>query len=287
MLRIAWITLPVTAGAAMSSALGAWSSAPRAVAETLLWLAWAVGLLAVLAPRPPTLTALRVIAPSFVVAAILVAIGGDASTTSVVAAIAATILTLALASGHDIALAAANAGAYGDEQRFLLRTPPALFLAPIPVARLLMAAALVVPPLLLADQQWVLGVVTLAVAVPVVTVLARALNALSRRWAVLVPAGLVLVDPLTLTDPVLFLRERVAGLEPAEAGAAPDGVLDLRLGAAAGSVSARFTEPAELQRSAPGRRSAAATVTTSALWFAVARRDEFLALASTRRTRAG
>ena len=202
-------------------------------------------------------------------------------------AIAATAVTLALASGHDIALAAANAGAYGDEQRFLLRTPPALFLAPVPVARLLMAAAVAVPPLLLADQQWVLGVVTLVLAVPIVTVLARALHGLSRRWAVLVPAGLVLVDPLTLSDPVLFLRERVAGLQPAASGAAPDDVLDLRLGAAAGSVAVRFTEPAELQRSTPGRRSAAATVTADALWFAVVQRDEFLALASTRRIRTG
>ena len=67
-------------------------------------------------------------------------------------------------------------------------------------------------------------------------------ESLSRRWAVLVPAGFVVVDPLTLADPVLFLREHVRHLAPEPPAAAPDGVLDLRLGAGAGSVSVRFDE---------------------------------------------
>jgi hypothetical protein len=285
-LRLAWVTLPVTAGAAVSAAIDDWSSAPRVVAEVMLWGAWAVGLLAVLAPRPLGLTALRVVAPAFVLVAVLAAIDGSASAPAAIGALVATVVSLALASGHDIARAAAAAGAYGDEQRFLLRTPPALFLAPLPVARLTLAAAVAVPPLLLADEQWVLGLVLLVLAVPVVLVLTRALHGLSRRWAVLVPAGFVLVDPLTLSDPVLFLREHVAALQAEPAGAAPDGVLDLRLGAAAGSVSARFDEPAELQRRTPGRRGAAVTVRAAVLWFAVAQRTEFLAHAQARRTRA-
>jgi len=285
-LRIAWITLPITAGAAVSSSIDDWSSAPRAVAEVLLWGAWALGLLALLAPRPLSLTALRVIAPAFAVVAVFTAIDGDASTAASIAAVVATIVTLLLTSGHDVARAAVAAGAYGDEQRFLLRTPPALFLAPLPGARLAVAASIAVPPLLLASEQWVLGVVLLVLAVPVVTVLARALHGLSRRWAVLVPAGFVLVDPLTLSDPVLFLREHVAALQAVSTGDAPDNAMDLRLGAAAGTVSARFDEPAELQRSTPGRRGAAVTVQASTIWFAVAQRDEFLERARSKRIRA-
>jgi hypothetical protein len=239
-----------------------------------------------LAPRPLALTALRVVAPAFLVVSVLAAVDGSASTAASIAAVVSTLVTLVIASGHDIALGAANAGAYGDEQRFLLRTPPALFLAPLPVARLVLATAIAVPPLLLADQQWVLGAVLLVLAVPVVVVLARALDGLSHRWAVLVPAGFVIIDPLTLSDPVLFLREHVAALQAAPAGAAPDDVLDLRLGAAAGSVAARFDEAAELQRTTPGRRAATATVQASTLWFAVAQRDEFLERAQARRIRA-
>ena len=136
----------------------------------------------------------------------------------------------------------------------LLRTPPALFLGPLPAARLVAAAAIAAPLLLLADEQWVIGVITLVLAVPAVIVLGRALHGLSRRWGVLVPAGFVLIDPLTLADPVLFLRERIIALRAADAAPVPPSVLDLRLGAAAGSVALVFDEEAELVRSARGRR---------------------------------
>jgi hypothetical protein len=282
LLRVAWITLPVTAGPAASSSLASWSDGPRIAGEALLWVAWALGLLATLAPRPVTLTALRVIAPAFVICAVLVAIDGDASTVATIGAIIATLACAVLASGHDIASAAANALAYGDEQRYPLRVPPALFLGPLPGARLLVMAAVVAPVLLLADGDIVLGVAALLVGAGVVYVLSRSLDSLSRRWAVLVPAGFVVVDRLSLSDPVLFLREHVRQLAPAPAAAAEDGVLDLRLGAGAGSVSARFDEEIDLTRAALGRRGSA-TVTTEEIEFAVARRDEFLRKAAGRR----
>lgn len=280
-LRIVWITLPLTAGAAASSMMNDWTDATQFVAAALLWIAWAVGLLAAVAPRPVSLTALRIVAPAFVVVAIVATIDGAPSTLASLGALAATVAALALASGHDIALVAANATAYGDEQRVLLRTPPALFLAPVPAARLAVGLAIAAPPLLLADEKWTLGIVSLLLAVPLVLVLTRALHGLSRRWGVVVPAGFVLLDPLTLSDPVLFLREKIASMGAADAAAAPDGVLDLRLGAAAGSVALVFTEPAELQRSGRGRRGGA-TVTAREVRFAVVRRDELLALAARR-----
>lgn len=281
-LRVAWITLPLTAGAAMASATRDWTDASRLVAEMLLWLAWAAGALAVLTPRPVLLTALRVIAPALAVVGVLAAFDSATSTIAAVGAVVATLLTLALASGHDIAIEAANSAAYGDERRALLRTPPALFLGPLPLARLAVAAAVAVAPLLLADEQWTAGVIAVIVAVPVLMVLPRALHGLSRRWAVLVPAGIVIVDPLTLSDPVLFLREMIAELRALDAARAPEGVLDLRLGAAAGSLRLRFTEEAELQRSGRGRHGGT-TVQASEICFAVARRAEFLELAGSRR----
>jgi hypothetical protein len=249
----------------------------------LLWLAWATGLLATLAPRPQTLTVLRVIAPAFVIAAVLALIEGEASTLAIVAALGATILCAILASGHDIASAAANALAYGDEQRFPLRVPPALFLGPIPVARLVVMGAVVAPVLLLADGDIVLGIATALVGAGLVYVLGRSLHSLSRRWAVLVPAGFVIVDSLTLSDPTLFLREHVRRLTPEpQTATAPSAALDLRLGAGAGSVSAHFDEEVELSRAGRGRRGGA-MVGTAMIWFAVARREEFLRRAAGRR----
>ena len=178
----------------------------------MLWLAWGIGLLATFAPRPPTLTALRTIAPAFFVLAIVVGIDGSPSTIATVGALVATAITAVLSAGHDIALAAANSVSYGDEVRVPLRTPPALFLGPIPAARLLVVAGVAAPVLLLADERWVWGALALVVGVALLAVLPRALFRLSRRWAVLVPAGFVIVDPMTLADPVLFLREHVTTL---------------------------------------------------------------------------
>ncbi|MEX1006961.1 MAG: hypothetical protein WD271_03855 [Acidimicrobiia bacterium] len=284
-LRIAWITLPLTAGPAASAALSNWSDAPRVVAEVLLWLAWSAGLLATLAPRPQALTALRAIAPAFGVFAIAVAFDGRASTTATVAALIATTITAVLASGHDIAIAAVNALAYGDEQRVPLRVPPALFLAPLPLARALVVGSVIAAPLLLADGRIVLGLVSLAVGVPLVVLLVRALHGLSRRFAVLVPAGFVVVDPMTLTDPVLFVRERIAGMQAVDTDVASrSAVLDLRLGAAMGSVALRFNEPAEIVRAGRARKPAE-TVRTAGILIAVVRRDEMLRLAASRHIR--
>jgi hypothetical protein len=282
LLRVAWVTLPLTAGPAASASIATWSDGARIACAVLLWLAWAAGLLATLAPRPTGLTALRVVAPALLVAALLCAVEGSASTIATVGAVVATAICAVLASGHDIASAAANALAYGDEQRYPLRVPPALFLGPLPAARLLVAAGVTAPVLLLADGQIVAGIVTLLVGAAVVVVLGRSLDSLSRRWAVLVPAGFVVVDPLTLADPVLFLREHVRHVAPEAPAAAPPGALDLRLGASAGSVSVGFDEEVELTRAARGRHGGQ-TVTTAELFVAVARRDEMLRAAAGRR----
>jgi hypothetical protein len=282
LLRVAWVTLPVTAGPAAGSAIESWSDAPRVAAATLLWLAWAAGLLATLAPRPPALTALRVIAPAFVIAALLAVVDGSASTLALVGAVVATLVCAVLASGHDIASAAANAQAYGDEQRFPLRVPPALFLGPLPLARLLVAAGVVAPVLLLADGDVAVGVPALLVGAALVYFLSRSLDSLSRRWAVLVPAGFVVVDPLTLSDPTLFLREHIRHVAPDAPGTSVPGALDLRLGATAGSVSGGFDDEVDLVRAARGRRGGE-TVATGEIRVAVARRDEMLRVAAGRR----
>ncbi len=206
----------------------------------------------------------------------------SASTIATVGAVVATLVCTLLASGHDIASAAANAIAYGDEQRYPLRVPPALFLGPLPGARLLVMAGVVVPVLLLADGRIVAGVAALPVGAGLVYVLSRSLDSLSRRWAVLVPAGFVVVDPLSLADPTLFLREHVRHVAPEPPAAAADGILDLRLGAGAGSVSVRFDEAVDLTRAGRGRHGGA-TVTTAEIMVAVARRDEMLRKAAERR----
>jgi hypothetical protein len=199
----------------------------------LSWSAWALGLVALLAPRSWGLTCLRVLAPAAVVVAALAA--WSAGGALAVSAVLSSLVAAAFALSSPVASAAANAAAYGDERRFPLRIPPSLFLAPVPLAVLFVGAGVAAGPLLLADGRVLAGVAATVVGLPLAAVLARSLHALSRRWLVLVPAGVVVADPLTLADPVLMRRENIAALERSARPQLPAS-LDLRLGSAAGTV---------------------------------------------------
>jgi hypothetical protein len=285
LVRLAWASLPLTAGPAAGDALEGWSTPPRTLAEVFLWAAWAISLLALLAPHPIGLTVLRVVAPTFVVLAVLVAATGGTDATRAVVALVATAVAGALVIALPaVSFACANGVAYGDERRYPLRTPPALWLGPLPLAPLLVAAA-VAGPLLLADGRVGVGIAALVVGLAVAALAARSLHSLSRRWAVLVPAGLVLVDPMTLPDPVLFLRERVESLRSRpRVEPLPDAALDLRLGARGGSVAMTLDRQTELLQTRRGLRSSGSSQATE-LWFATVYSAEMLASAAQRRIR--
>jgi hypothetical protein len=243
--RLTWVLLPVSAGAALSDALSGWSTAPARVATVLLWAAWAVGLMALLAPRPWGLTALRVVAPAAVIVTILSAAGTSAGVA--VLAVSSSVVAAAFALSASVAQAAANAMAYGDEIRFPLHIPLSLFLGPVPLAVLLIAAGVSTGPLLLAERHYVAGVAATVVGLPIAAALARSLHSLSQRFVVIVPAGLVVVDPLTLVDPVLMRREQIRAVRHLKK-AADGGGLDLRLGTLPGTIQLSLHEPQSFGR---------------------------------------
>jgi hypothetical protein len=286
LVRLAWASLPLTAGPAAGDALADWSTPPRTVAEVLLWAAWATALVALLAPHPMGLTALRVVAPTFAVLAAVVASTGSADAARAAVALVATVVAAVLVIGLPaVSFACANAIAYGDERRHPLRTPPILWLGPLPVAPLLVAGGIAGGSLLLADGRIGAGVVALVAGLPLAALAGRSLHSLSRRWAVLVPAGLVIVDPMTLPDPVLFVRERIESLRAMRRRQpVPACALDLRLGARGGSATMTLDRPAEMLQTRRGLRRAAAEHPTL-VCFATVYRSELLAVAAQRRIR--
>ena len=278
---MAWASLVITAGPAAADGLDSWSSAPQAVASVILWALWGAVLLASLAPRPLGLTVLRLAAPVAVVLA--VAAVPPAGPVKGLLAVAGTAVAAGLAFTPAVGYRFVNGAAYGEERRFPLRVPPPLLLGPLPLAVALIAAAVLTGPLLVADGRYVAGAVALAVAVPVLRTAGRSVYALSQRWAVLVPAGIVLKDPLTLVDPVLFPRERIASLRPLPFPTAPaDDVLDLRLGAVAGSLVLELTDEAPLFRT-QGRVRGGEAVKARRLAFSPRQPDVLLAETATRR----
>jgi len=244
--RLFWVLLPLSAGTALNDALSGWSVAPARVAAVLLWTAWALGLVALLAPRPWGLTALRVVAPAAVIVAFL-SIGGT-SAASATLGVSSSVVAAAFALSSSVAQASGNAMAYGDEIRFPLRVPLSLFVGPVPLAVVLIGAGVSVGPLLVAARHYIAGAVVTVAGIAIAVVLVRSLHSLALRWVVLVPAGLVVVDPLSLADPVLMRREQILGVKQSRRAVTDAGGLDLRLGTLPGTIELSLREPQSFAR---------------------------------------
>ena len=281
--RASWLLLPLAGATAIGDVGADWQTGPRAVAFALAWAAWGVGLVALLAPRPTGLTAIRTIAPTFAVASVAAVVLGDTSTLAAVGAVAATLVAALLVALPAWARAAAAGIAYGDEIRQPLRTPPSLYLGPIPLARAIAVAGIAAGPLLLADGSVALGVAAVVAGVPAAGLALRSLHTISARWLILVPAGVVVLDPMTLADPVLFVRRTIRSMQAVDGTSpVPDGTVDLRLGASAGTVALTTDGTVDVVR-VRGRRRSGETIRPTRLLVAVAASAALLDEAGRRR----
>lgn len=248
-LRAAWATLPLTAGAALGAGLDGRSSAVQLTASMGLWAVWAVVLVATLGPHPITLTVVRVGAPGAVLAVVAGRPVDQAGTLAL--ALAGALVAAGVAFLPETAMPFVNGPAYPNERRFPLRVPAPLLLGPIALAWLVVVVVPAVGVLAIAAGAWVLGGVLVGLGVPAGWVLARSLHALSRRWVVFVPAGLVLHDPLALADPVLFQKKVVESLHLAPAGTDS---LDLTKGAFGMALELVLKEKVPMVLIVPGDR---------------------------------
>jgi hypothetical protein len=278
--RIAWFALPLAAGPALAHGLRDVSTPVQVVAAALAWLAWGGVAVAVLVPRTVSLTALRIGAPAALAASIWAAVrSGDGGAAEVVAIgwtalLAAVVLFVPVVTDLFV-----DGSSYGPERRMALRTPASLFLGPVELAWVVVVAGLAAGPLLLAARAWVLGVVALAAGVVLVRPALRSLHQLSRRWVVFVRVGFVLHDPVSLADPVLFLKQDVRSLGPAPAdaeGAATD-VTGRALGLA---LELRLLTKATM--ALIERRNQSRTIDTDRVLFTPARPGAFLSEARER-----
>ena len=249
--RVTWGLLPLLAGPAFAAALDPTSGAVRRAASVGLWAAWAVTLLATLVPAPLTLTIVRVVAPAAPPATAWAAATGRPSALAAAAAIGATVLAAAVALAPAVGRAFVNAPAYPNERRHLLRLPAALVLGPVPLAWMTTVAAPTATVLLAASGVWAGAALALAVGAPAAVVAARSLHNLTERWLVLVPAGVVLRDSLTLAEPVLFRSQLVVALRPAPADSDS---LDLTMGAAGLALELLLSEKVPMTLVKPRER---------------------------------
>ncbi|MFN8053118.1 MAG: hypothetical protein U0Q22_16855 [Acidimicrobiales bacterium] len=223
-LRLAWITLPLTVGDAFGRALDGRVTSLVVVAAALAWAGWAAVLVASLLPHPVTLTIVRVLAPAAPVVALALTLvrGTDGSSAGtgalgllgIVSSLVAAAAALSAFTADDYV----NAASYGDERRFALRTPTSFLIGPVPVFWVALVGGLSVGPLLLGAHVWIAGAAVTLVGAVAAPFAIKAFHALSRRWLVFVPAGATAIDHLTLVDPVLFPARRIVAFGPALEG---------------------------------------------------------------------
>jgi hypothetical protein len=242
-MRLLWAPVPFTVGAAVGDALTDASRAMQIVATVGLWLGWAMVLACTLVLRTTTLTALRIAAPvPLGLALAALADGGAVSGIDVIACAHGAAVVL-VAMTPTIGATFVDGSSYGDERRLPLRPPAALVLGPIELAWALIAAPAVVGPALLAARSWIAGTLVVAIGLLAARRAIRSLHALSQRWLVLVPSGLVVHDPLALAEPVLLRRSSITRFAPA---ASDSTALDLTGGALGLALEVALNAPIEL-----------------------------------------
>ncbi|MCB0988301.1 MAG: hypothetical protein H6519_03555 [Microthrixaceae bacterium] len=264
--RVLWIVLALVSITTLTDALDGRSTLARSVVLGMLSVAWTGALVALLVPRTSSLTAARLIVPAGLVATVAVTATGStvdvADITAITVAVAATLTVLSPWFTESWV----DGSSYGPEHRLPLQTPLVLATTVVPLSWGLAVAGAVAGPLLLAGGNWLAGVPVLAAGAGVSFLAVRSLHQLSRRWVVLVPAGMVLHDPLALAEPQMFPRLAVASLAPAPADT---DAVDLSGGASGLALQLDLTEPVELL--VVKGRDRTETVETASLLFTPAR----------------
>jgi len=201
--RVSWVLVAVVGGQAIEAAVDGRSAAVRWVAGVGGWAAWGVVLAAMLIASVRSLTIVRVGAPVSAAVAVAVVVAG-VSAAELLSFVVPAAITLLVVFTAEFGRSFVQASAYGDEDRFPLRPPAAVGVAAV-VTWMVWAAMIVAGPVLVAARSWIVGVPLTMLALVGTLVLAPRWHRLSRRWLVLVPAGIVLHDPVVLAD-TLSLR---------------------------------------------------------------------------------
>jgi len=177
------------------------------------WLAWSVATVGAWLPHPVGLTASRCAMPALVALCAASADGSTGSVTGVTASVLAAMLSASAHFGQHYV----QAGAYGDERRWLLRLPAPLVL-PALIGWTVMVGPLVGAFAAAGAGDAVATVLLGAASLAALSFVPRRLHRLSRRWLVRVPAGWVLHDDVALEENLLL--RAVASLAPATADTA-------------------------------------------------------------------
>jgi hypothetical protein len=178
------------------------TAAVSAVLRTWGWTSWLAVMVALFVPAALSLTAVRTLAPAVAVTAFFMG--------NLVWAFPAVVMLRVLLS-RDVADVLVQGSAYGAETRFALRTPVP-YLAPAVLVWSALVATTVGGSLLLAAGNPAAGIPVTAAGALLAWKVPVRLHRLSRRWLVVVPAGLVVHDHLVLGETMMVRRDHLGAV---------------------------------------------------------------------------
>ena len=128
----------------------------------------------------------------------------------------ASLVSLLLIYTSDFGMIQVQAGAYGNERRFLLRIPVSLVL-PTLLTWVVLSAFFVIADNLFESGLWLGGSVVALFAAAAMWKFVPQLHRLSMRWLVRVPAGWVIHDGVLLAENLLMRTHNVGSMHLAPA----------------------------------------------------------------------
>jgi hypothetical protein len=175
------------------------------------WILWAVVAIGTWIHHPISLTTIRCLAPIAVFYSAVYALSESLSSLNI-AVVTCGIISLMLMYTADYGSAHVQAGAYGNERRFLLRIPAPVVL-PTLITWALFATVLVVLENAVQSENYVLGIPLLLALIAMSWKFAPQMHRLSKRWLVRVPAGWVVHDDLMLAENLLIRSHNLIAID--------------------------------------------------------------------------
>ena len=217
--RVAWVALALIPNG-IAATLASHGRTAQLVFTLGAWALWALGTLAIFWLSPYSLSALRMVAP-LATAGLVGFVFASLSTYADVAVddvawslvgVAVGVLALLCIFLPAFGLLHVQASAYGDEKRLLLRVPAAQ-IAPIAVSYIVMVSFAVATLFAVSAEVWWLAALCLVPTVLIFRVVPKRLHRFSRRWLVVVPAGVVVHDELLLAETFMVRTTAVTRVE--------------------------------------------------------------------------
>lgn len=278
--RAAWLLVAIVGGQAIGDALDERSRAVQVVGTFGSWAGWAGGAGALAVAGVATLTVARAVIPGSLVVATAALVGGAGPGAGITLIVPAAVAT-ALVGSAEFGRVYIQASAYGDERRFGLR-PPIGYLIACAGSWLLTACAVVGAPMAWAAQAWIFAGVSTLVAAAGLGVLPVRWHQLSRRWLVLVPAGVVVHDPVVLNDTLMMPARTVTSIALDDRGVARQTAADLTGPTPGLAVEITLTEPTTAVLAASPRNPTGTAIHLSALVVSPTRPGAVIATARQR-----